>query len=287
MSSIHKTRMVRVLLIAICFVSAPETFGQQLKAMTYNVRFDNPGDGENAWEHRKAYLISQIAWHAPDLVGTQEALLHQLEDMDAGLPGYRFFGRGRDVGPGQGEYSAVFYRTDRLLLEASGTFWLSETPEIPSRGWDAALNRICTYGRFRHRETGRRFYLFNTHFDHRGQQARQESVALILAEISRRNPESLPVILTGDLNLEPEDPAIGRLSHQMQDTRVQAGDTAYGPEGTFNGFDCTRPANRRIDYVFISPDGFGVSGHATLSDTTGKGFPSDHFPVLATLSWPE
>lgn len=287
MNIFERTRIARGILIAMCFVTVPKTSGQQLKAMTYNVRFDNPGDGENAWEHRKDYLISQIAWHAPDLVGTQEALLHQLEDMDAGLPRYAFFGRGRDAGSQQGEYSAVFYRTDRLDLEASGTFWLSETPQTPSRGWDAALNRICTYGRFRHRDSGLRFYLFNTHFDHRGQQARQESVKLILAQISERNPEGLPVILTGDLNLEPEDPAILRLSRQMQDTRVLAGGSAYGPEGTFNGFDCARPANRRIDYVFVSPGGFGIIRYATLSDTTGKGFPSDHFPVLATLSWPD
>ena len=258
---------------------------QQLRVLSYNIRFDNPGDSLDAWPHRKDYLIRQIAFYAPDVIGTQEGLVHQLEAMDAGLPGYAFFGKGRDRGDRSGEFSAVFYNTARLELEQEGMFWLSATPEVPSRGWDAALNRICTYGLFRMVESGRRFYLFNTHFDHRGEQARQESVRLILEKIAAINTEGLPVVLTGDLNLEPDSAPIRDLAGQMDDSRTLAGDRAYGPEGTFNGFDCTVPSTRRIDYIFSSPGDFRVLKQAALSETTGRGFPSDHFPVWAELEF--
>ncbi len=255
--------------------------------MSYNIRFDNPDDGENAWPNRKAFLISQLSYHAPDLVGIQEGLLHQVEAMDRGLPDYAYIGRGRDEGADQGEYSAIFYRTDRLDLIREGTFWLSETPTLPSRGWDAALNRICTYGLFREKASGRRFMLFNTHFDHIGTKARSESVALILRQTRDLNPDNLPVILTGDLNLEPDAPPIQQLSLQMEDTRIVAGDKAHGPDGTWNGFDRTLHVTSRIDYVFVSPGHFEVLRQLTLSETTGTGYPSDHFAVLATLAFTE
>lgn len=272
--------------VALLLLALPVTaLSQELRVMSYNIRFDNPADGENAWGNRKAFLVSQIAYHAPDLVGTQEGLAHQLADMAGGLPQYAYFGKGRDAGENEGEFSAVFYRTDRLELESEGTFWLSPTPEVPSRGWDAALNRICTYGLFRHRASGRRFFMFNTHFDHIGQQARRESVQLILSKIEEINAEGFPVILTGDLNLEPDTEPIQILSGSMTDAYTATGAAAYGLAGTFNGFDCTTPATRRIDYIFTSPDQLTVSRFATLSETRAKGFPSDHFPVLATLEW--
>ena len=258
---------------------------QQVKVLTYNIRFDNPGDSLDAWPHRKEYLIRQIAFYAPDVFGTQEGLVHQLEAMDEGLPGYAFFGKGRDRGDRSGEYSAVFYNTSSLVLEREGMFWLSPTPDVPSKGWDAALNRICTYGRFRMSEGGRRFYLFNTHFDHLGEAARMHSVRLILEKIREINTDGLPVVLTGDLNLEPDSGPIRELAAQMEDTRILAGDRAFGPEGTFNGFDCTQPATRRIDYIFCSPGDFRVLRQATLSETTGRGYPSDHFPVWAELEF--
>lgn len=253
--------------------------------MSYNIRFDNPDDGDNAWDHRKDFLISQIAYHRPDLLGIQEGLLHQVEAMDEGLPDYAYIGRGRDEGTNQGEYSAVFYRTDRLELLSEGTFWLSETPGVPSRGWDAALNRICTYGVFREKASGRRVLFFNTHFDHIGAKARSESVHLLLKQARKLNPENIPVILSGDLNLEPDTLPIRELSLQMEDTRMAAGDRAHGPAGTWNGFDRSLDVTRRIDYIFVSPGRFEVLRQLTLSETTGTGYPSDHFAVMATLAW--
>lgn len=264
-----------------------EVKSQELTAMSYNIRYDNPGDGRDSWDQRKDFLIAQIAYHAPDVVGTQEGLLHQLQDMEGGLDGYAFFGRGRDQGDDQGEHTAVFYNTARLELLKEETFWLSETPEVPSKGWDAALNRVCTYGKFRHRPSGREFYLFNTHFDHVGKTARSESVGLILRQVARVNSAGLPVVLMGDLNLEPDSAPIRQLGDSMDDAFALAGQTAYGPPGTFNGFDCTQPVTRRIDYIFIGPGDFTVRSHAILSEFTGLGFPSDHFPVLARLEFSE
>lgn len=251
--------------------------------MTYNLRFDNPADGEDAWPERKDFLIRQVAYHAPDVMGTQEGKRHQVQAMDSALTAYAFIGRGRDDSPDQGEYSALFYRTDRLELLDAGTFWLSETPEVPSRGWDAALNRICTYGKFRPLAGGQVFFVFNTHFDHIGEEARARSVELLLVKIRELNPQGYPVVLTGDLNLEPDTTPILHLSEAMQDSFSAAGITPYGPVGTFNGFDCTSPATRRIDYVFVSRGDFEVHSHATLSETRERGFPSDHFPVLSVL----
>ena len=278
-------KWLALLLLSGALLFSHTARGQEFSVMSYNIRFDNPEDGENAWEHRKDFLISQIAYHRPDLLGIQEGLHHQVQAMDKGLADYAYIGRGRDPGTEQGEYSAVFYRTDRLELLSEGTFWLSETPGIPSRGWDAALNRICTYGMFREKESGHRILFFNTHFDHIGAKARSESVKLLLKQARELNPENLPVILAGDLNLEPEALPIKELSLQLEDTRTIASDRAHGPEGTWNGFDLTQAVKRRIDYIFVSPGRFEVLRQLTLSETTGTGYPSDHFAVMATLAW--
>jgi endonuclease/exonuclease/phosphatase family metal-dependent hydrolase len=283
MSKSIKWGVLNGCLILILLGMTGKTVAQELRIMSYNIRYDNPGDGPNSWPNRKDYLIRQVAHYAPDVVGTQEGLIHQLEEMDQGLEKYTFFGVGRDNGGKEGEYSAVFYREDRLELVRQETFWLSETPEKPSKGWDAALNRVCTYGLFRHRQTGQSFYVFNTHFDHIGEQARLESVNLIIEKIKEFNREGVPSILTGDLNLEPESAPIKKLASTLEDTYTHAGDNVYGPVGTFNGFNCDAPQDRRIDYIFTSPGDFEVTGQATLGEVTGSGFPSDHFPVMADL----
>lgn len=277
----------RSLIILCAFFFVMPIFAQEVRVMTYNIRFDNPADGPNSWPNRRDYLIRQVAHYAPDVMGTQEGLIHQLEEMEQGLEGYKFFGVGRDNGDRAGEYSAVFYREESLELLRQETFWLSETPGNPSKGWDAALNRICTLGLFRHKATGRAFYVFNTHFDHVGEQARLESVNLIIRKIKEFNREGYPSILTGDLNLEPNSAPILKLTANLEDTYLTAGASAYGPYGTFNGFNCNEPANRRIDYVFTSPGDFDVKAQMTLGEVTGYGYPSDHFPVLADLIFKE
>ena len=260
---------------------------QNLTVVSYNIRLDVASDSLNRWDNRKDFLIGQLNFHEPEVFGIQEGLLHQLEEIKKGMPGYNYLGKGREDGLKNGEFSAIFYNTEKLELLEENTFWLSQTPELPSKGWDAAIKRVCTYGLFRAKKSSQDFWVFNTHFDHIGEEARKESVFLIMEKIRELNKQNLPVILTGDLNLEPDHPSILLLSSAMQDSHLLAGDKAFGPGGTFNGFNFSEPITRRIDYIFISKTGFQLHKYAILSDSKDLRYPSDHFPVLAKLSFTE
>ena len=252
-----------------------------LTVMSYNIRLDVASDSANAWPYRREFLVNQVLFHAPDILGTQEVLPSQLEYLDQHLTPYAYLGEGRE-GDGQGEYSALFYNRRKYAVARSGTFWLSPTPDVVgSVGWDAALPRVCTYGQFRDRGTDQQFWVFNTHFDHVGEQARVESARLITHVIDSLNRGGLPVVLLGDLNLTPESDPIGVLTDSLMDAYTAAG-IRLGPAGTYTGFDYSTPAERRIDYIMVSPD-VEVSRFATLTDAVDGRFPSDHFPVLATL----
>ena len=258
-----------------------EATDDALTVMSYNIRLDVASDSANAWPYRREFLVSQVLFHAPDILGTQEVLPSQLEYLDRHLTPYAYLGEGRE-GDGQGEYSALFYNRHKYAVAHSGTLWLSPTPdEVASVGWDAALPRVCTYGQFRDRATDRMFWVFNTHFDHRGERARVESARLITHMIDSLNRGGLPVVLLGDLNLTPESDPIAVLTDSLQDAYTVAS-TRLGPAGTFTGFDYSMPAERRIDYIMVSP-GVEVSRFATLTDAVDGRYPSDHFPVLATL----
>lgn len=260
-----------------------------LRVMSFNLRLDTPADGENAWPHRRDWVAALIRFHAPDAIGVQEALAHMLTDLDARLPGFARVGVGRADGREGGEFSAILYRTDRLELLDSGTFWLSPTPGVPgSKGWDAAIERVATWARFRDRFTGCRLLHLNTHFDHIGEQARQESARLI-----RRRLESLagglPVIVTGDLNADPRsapyriftrDTLAGAIG-PLRDAFVASRDGSYGPSSSWTAFEAIEPG-RRIDYVLVSPD-LPVLQHAILPDSWDGRFPSDHLPVMAVV----
>lgn len=254
--------------------------GQPLSVMTYNLRLDVASDSANAWPHRRDFLAGQVAFHAPDILGTQEGLPTQIEWLDRHLLHYDRIGEGREGGH-RGEYSAIFYNRHRFTVRESGTFWLSETPDTVSTGWDAALPRIVTWGRFAERSGDREFYAFNTHFDHRGEEARLRSAELILRMIDSLNAGGLPFVLTGDFNLEPESPPLRLLAERLTDAYAKA-PVRLGPAGTFTGFAYDEPAVRRIDYVFTGP-GVEVRRAATLTDAIDGRFPSDHFPVLAGL----
>lgn len=258
---------------------------QTIDVMSYNIRYDNPDDKPNNWDNRKEFLISQLNFYAPDVFGTQEGLVHQLKDIDAGLEDYTYFGVGRDHGDDRGEFTAIFYNKEKLNLLEQSTFWLSETPTIPSKGWDAALPRICTYGLFENKEDGSKFMVFNTHFDHVGVKAREESSKLILKKIKELNPDNLPVVVTGDFNLESDSPGVQVILTQMADAHLAAGENAFGPEGTFNGFEFNEPVERRIDYIFVSADRIEVLKSAILSDSKDCRYPSDHLPVFARLKF--
>ncbi len=256
------------------------TAEQAIKVMTYNLRLDVASDGENAWPKRKEFLASQVEFHAPDVMGTQEGLPTQIDWLDGRLTGYARVGEGRRGGH-KGEYSAIYYNRRRLTVKKSGTFWLSETPSEVSTGWDAALPRIVTWARFAERTGDRDFFAFNTHFDHEGEEARLQSADLILTMIDSLNKDGLPFVLTGDLNLTPDSGPLQKLSAALTDAFVAA-PVRLGPVGTFTGFKHDVPASRRIDYIMVDPK-VEVINFATLTDAVEGRYPSDHFALTSTL----
>ena len=261
-----------------------------LRVMTFNIRYDNPGDGINAWPNRKEWVASLMRWHGADVIGVQEALHHQLTDLDTRLPGFSRVGVGRTDGRLQGEFSAIFYRTARIALRDSGTFWLSPTPERPgSKGWDMAIERIATWAHFTDRRTGCEWLQLNTHFDHIGETARQESARLIRRRLAQL-AKGLPIVMTGDLNTEPKDAPYRILTTEriddavppLHDAFVVSRTGSYGPTSSWNAFKAIEP-NRRIDYVLVSAP-VNVEQHAILPDMWDGRFPSDHLPVMAEVN---
>jgi endonuclease/exonuclease/phosphatase family metal-dependent hydrolase len=262
-----------------------------LRVMTFNLRYDTPSDGANAWPHRRDWVAALIRFHAPDALGVQEALVHMLTDLDARLPDFARIGVGRADGRTSGEFSAILYRRDRLELLDSGTFWLSPTPEVAgSKGWDAAIERIATWARFRDRRTGCRHLHLNTHFDHVGEQARQESARLIRRRTAAL-ADGMPIVVTGDLNADPASEPYRILTRDtiggtapLRDALVASREGHYGPTSTWTAFRAIEPG-RRIDYVLVSPQ-VPVLKHAILPDSWDGRFPSDHLPVLAAVEPP-
>jgi endonuclease/exonuclease/phosphatase family metal-dependent hydrolase len=267
----------------------PHALAPPLRVMTFNLRYDTPSDGVNAWPLRRDWVAALIRFHAPDAIGVQEALVHMLTDLDARLPGFARVGVGRADGRAGGEFSAILYRTDRLELLDSGTFWLSTTPEVAgSKGWDTAIERIVTWARFRDRRTGCRHLHVNTHFDHVGEQARQESARLIRRRAAAL-ADGMPVVVTGDLNADPASASYRILTRDtiadatppFRDAMVVSRDGHYGPTSSWTAFRAIEPG-RRIDYVLVSPQ-VRVLKHAILPDSWDGRFPSDHLPVLAAV----
>ena len=273
--------MIKVILLFLSLLVSHSTHPQiNLKLMTYNIRYDNPNDGENRWDLRKDWLANQVRFVAPDVMGIQEGLAHQVSFLDKNLTDYKYVGIGRDDGKTKGEYSAVFYNFNKLTLVDQNTFWLSETPEKISVGWDASMERICTYALFEDKSTKAQFWVFNAHFDHIGNTARAESIDLILQKIKDLNSQSLPVFLMGDLNLAPDSEPIQKLSTQMKDSFHNSKNPAFGPIGTFNGFKHDRIVTRRIDYIFTGSNGIEVNKYGVLTDSKDLKYPSDHLPVV-------
>jgi len=258
-------------------------FGQNLKIMTYNIRLDVASDGENAWPKRKDYFTSQIGFYSPDIFGVQEATPNQVLDIASALPNYNRFGVGRDTG-GLGEACTIYYKKDRFKVEQSNTFWLSETPNVVSKGWDAAYNRVCTYGLFKDLKTKKLFWVFNLHLDHIGEEARVKGVQLVLSKIAALNTKNYPAFLMGDFNSEPDTKQIVEIKKVMNDTRDVSKEKPFGPSGTFNDFKHNEPVTLLLDYIFISKNsGLTVQKHAVLSDSKDLKYPSDHLPVLIEI----
>jgi endonuclease/exonuclease/phosphatase family metal-dependent hydrolase len=269
-----------ILVIAACTTSS--SIEKPLHVMTYNIRLNLASDGVNAWPHRKEAVADLIRTQSIDLLGVQEALPEQLADLDARLPRLGRFGEGRTADR-LGEFTAIYYRKDRFNVLDSGTFWLSQTPEVAgSKGWDAAYERIVTWGKLRDRQSGATFFYFNTHFDHVGKTARRESARLLVSRIEQLAGASR-VIVTGDFNdVARSEPYIILTESGLSDAMVSARSPHQGPSSTWNGFKEIE-AGRRIDFIFTR--GFHVLRHAILPDMIdGERFPSDHLPVVAEVA---
>lgn len=271
--------IIALVILASCSKQKEST----LKVITYNIRLDVASDGDNAWANRKDFLVSQIKFYEPTVFGTQEGRPNQIEDITKGLPNYSFIGHGRDGG-NNGEYSAIFYDKTKVSFSNTHTFWLSETPEKNSIGWDASYPRICTYGLMTDLTSNKKIWVFNTHLDHKGAQAQLKGIQLIEAEIKKVNSKNYPVIVMGDFNVLPSSALINSLKENYADAKTLANDNVFGNTGTFNGFKFHEPVTRRIDYIFLSKNtNIHVNKYAVLTDSKDLKYPSDHFPVFAEI----
>lgn len=303
--------MKRKLSLAFLLVAVAHVLSAQMLVGTYNIRYKNDGDslkGE-VWSKRCQVMCDQLIFMSPDIFGAQEVLHVQLIDLLKGLDGYDYIGVGRDDGGQAGEYAAIFYKKDRLRLLDHGDFWISETPDRPGLGWDAACVRICTWGRFS-RQTStddEAFYFFNLHMDHVGVVARCEGARLVIRKI-REIAQGAPVIVTGDFNVDQTDEIYSIFTHSgLLVDSYEAARLRFAENGTFNSFDSSIYTQSRIDHVFVSPgtrvDAYGMltSGYWVPNDASGElkkaanapqeisfntcvhRLPSDHYPVFVRL----
>lgn len=273
-------KKLSLLLVIFSFFSLQS---QEIKVMTYNIKYDNVNDTVNNWNDRKEKLVELIKHYGPSFIGIQEALHRQVSYIDSSLTNYSYIGVGRDDGKQKGEYSEIHYDSNRYKVLEHQTFWLSKTPDRPSVGWDAALERVCTYGLFENRSSGEKLWVFNTHFDHKGDIAREKSAELIVAKIKEINTDNLPVILTGDFNLTPEEKPVQTIKRYMEDGQDITKSPFYGPSGSFNGFDPEMILNHRIDYIFVK--NLIVEQYIHIDDRLENlKYISDHLPVLATFA---
>ena len=293
------------MLAVACFACA-----QSLFVGTYNIRNHNSGDDAagNVWSTRCKVICDQMNFEDPDIFGTQEVLHEQLADLTAGLDGYAYIGVGRDDGKTAGEYSAIFYKKDRIKLLRNGNFWLNETPDTPKLGWDAACIRICTWGEFEQKDTKFRFYYFNLHMDHVGVVARREGAKLVVKKI-KEIAKGAPVVLTGDFNVDQNNEIyeIFTKSGVLKDSYV-CSRLRFAENGTFNDYKPYMKTQSRIDHVFVSPE-FNVDRYGMLTNmywtddapTDAKNSnqapselefrkmtlrtPSDHYPVFVRINY--
>jgi endonuclease/exonuclease/phosphatase family metal-dependent hydrolase len=277
-------RFLILLLVSLLLASQAATAAKPpvaLRVASYNLRYNNAGDGADAWPNRKEMVKNLVQHYDFDVFGIQEGLRAQLNDV-AELPAYAFVGRGRDDGKEAGEHSAIFYKKARLQLLQTGDFWLSQTPDRPGKGWDATCcNRICTWARFKDLQSGQVFYFFSVHFDHEGVEARRQSGQLMVRKI-KEIAQGAPVVCVGDLNSTPDTEQVKTLQGALGDAYQLTQRPAYGPVGTFNGFELTAPLRDRIDYIFVSR-GSTVLDYSVLTDSMRGHYPSDHFPVVANV----
>ena len=247
-----------------------------IKYISYNIRYGTADDGDNAWDIRKPATKEMISIEQPDVFGLQEALVGQLEYIDSNFPQYSRVGVGRDDGKEEGEFMAVYYRNDKFKLLDNGNFWLSETPDECSMGWDAACRRIVTWAKLKDKETGKVFYAFNTHLDHVGEEARRKGLALIVERIGDMNKHNLPMVLTGDFKVFPDDSCLTELDMMMKSARVFA--AVSDTTASFNNWG--REA-KVIDYNYYKGFSDCHDFRVVTESFAGKPFISDHYPIVS------
>lgn len=278
-------KILIVLAAALCLAPAAfakKTVDSKLSVMSYNIRYANTKvDGTNGWDFRYQATFDMIADQKPDVVGMQEVCLIQRVMLDEELKGYKGVGVGRDDGKKKGEEMAIFYNKKTVSLVKWGTFWLSETPDKPSFGWDAKCRRTATWALMKDKRTGKKFWFVNTHLDHVGAEARRLGLKLIVDKIAEINPKGYPMVLTGDFNVYPSDPCLKSLEGKMTSARDAAAVT--DKSATFHGWG--KSFTSVIDYIYFS--GFSGCGkfEVVKKEYAGRTYVSDHFPVKASLTW--
>lgn len=273
-------RLSMAILLLTLTANAQRKPANYINVMSYNIRYNNTQDGVNAWPLRKDNVKALVKFHDADILCVQEALALQVDQLLENT-NFEMVGVGRTDGKRDGEFSAIYYDKSRFSKKDGGTFWLSETPDRPSKGWDAAIVRVCTWVKLYDKWNRKDFIVFNTHYDHVGVTARIESAKLIKQKIMEIAP-TLPVVLTGDLNVTPETEAIATIKSFLTDTKEATIEPAYGPEGTFNAFKFNAPLKEKIDYIFINKS-FNVQKFGVLTDSKDQKYPSDHLPIMARL----
>lgn len=257
---------------------------EELKVMSYNIRLDHKGDGDNAWPNRKEATIAMLEDIKPDVFGVQEALPHQVAYLTEQAPNYKNVGVGRDDGVAKGEFMSIFWNVETVEMLEWGTYWLSETPDVPSFGWDAACRRTATWALMKDKRNGKHFYFVNTHLDHRGALARKNGLQLVVDNIAAMNPEGYPMVLTGDFNVLPDDECLVDLDKQMQSARKIAKVTDN--LSTFNGWGSKKPEDQYvIDYIYVSGFKSVPEYRTNMQQYAEKPYISDHYPIISVLEY--
>lgn len=280
------SRIIPLIFLLLTFCT-PEKPAHELKVMSFNVRFDNPDDGINAWPNRIRLVEKYMNDEMPDILGVQESLFHQNEDLLAIMPGYAYVGSGRDDGENGGEFSPIFFRTDKFELLDHSQFWLSETPDAPgSIGWAAVLPRVVAWAKLKHKESGKVVFVFNTHFSHVSDEARRKSMEFLSDQIREIAGDSR-VILTGDFNIIKGS----ELYYEMQDRFLEQNflqnaelilqEPYTGGKSTFNAFRRDMEP-RVIDFIYVN-EYFSVKIYSIDKITEGDIFISDHWPVKVEM----
>lgn len=270
--------LVQLVLVPASICSAKSSGLSKITVMSYNIRVGDADDGTNSWQFRYPATAMMIEDIRPDVFGVQEAMPYQLLFITDNCRDYKYVGVGRDDGKKKGEHMAVFYNKKTVSLLKWGTFWLSETPDEPSFGWDAACRRTATWALMKSKASGQKFYFVDTHLDHKGAEARREGLALILDRLSAINRDNLPVVLVGDFNVEISDPAVAVLDGTMKNARKIAAKT--DSFGTYNGWG---KSSEIIDHIFYSGFRSCTEYRTVTTPYAERKFISDHYPVTATL----